>query len=155
MIDIQGIGITPHQHRLLLARIEKFISPEPMGGCWLWTGTIRKGYGVVRVSTNGKIPSVRQAHRVVFQINRGTIPDGLALDHLCMVKVCVNPNHLEPVTLQENLRRWVVSRGNQCYRGHTYDAWYRGNRICSECCRLRSKRWTERKRLRRRSREAA
>jgi len=65
--------------------------------CWLWTGPLNPGgYG-----TNGG----RLAHRVVYERLIGQIPAGLTLDHLCRVRNCVNPQHLEPVTIAENLRR--------------------------------------------------
>ena len=74
-------------------------------GCWLWTGALLDGYGIVKVGGG-----VRRAHRVVFEFERGPIPDGLELDHLCRVRRCVNPDHLEPVTKAENIRRERAER---------------------------------------------
>ena len=72
----------------------------PTTGCWLWEGaTDEKGYGLVYTDRS------RRAHRVVYERIRGPIPEGLQLDHLCAVKPCVNPAHLEPVTNSENQRR--------------------------------------------------
>jgi hypothetical protein len=69
--------------------------------CWLWTGSSdRLGYG--RFST---WPSVTLAHRFAYELLAGPIPDGLVIDHLCRTPSCVNPDHLEPVTQRENLRR--------------------------------------------------
>lgn len=69
--------------------------------CILWGGTIKSnGYG--RLSSHGKVYS---AHRFVYEKTRGPIPDGLTLDHLCRNKLCVNPDHLEPVTLRVNILR--------------------------------------------------
>lgn len=69
-------------------------------GCWLWTGAIdRHGYGLVRLGGKSRL-----AHRVVYEAV-GSIPTGRDLDHLCRVRACVNPAHLEPVTRAENLRR--------------------------------------------------
>lgn len=66
-------------------------------GCWIWKGYVAKhGYGY-----QGRVP----AHRAVYIEHRGVIPPGLDLDHLCRVRACVNPDHLEPVTRAENLRR--------------------------------------------------
>lgn len=65
--------------------------------CWIWTGTqVRGGYGQV---------THRTAHRVLYEIHVGPVPDGLQLDHLCFQTACVNPEHLEPVTAAENMRR--------------------------------------------------
>lgn len=72
---------------------------EP-SGCWLWTANTNRGYGNFTVA--GK---TRKAHRISYQTFVGAIPDGLALDHLCRVRACVNPSHLEPVTWAENVRR--------------------------------------------------
>lgn len=67
-------------------------------GCWIWDGAIaaETGYGTCQK---------KMAHRVVYEREVGPIPDGLVLDHLCRVRACVNPSHLEPVTIGENARR--------------------------------------------------
>jgi len=87
---------------------------EPTGFCWNWTGTTagagRYFYG--RTSWKGK---TYQAHRWVYEMLVGLIPDGLELDHLCRNILCVNPDHLEPVTPAENKRRSA-----KCYRGRDY-----------------------------------
>src|SRR5688572_16860021 len=71
------------------------------GGCWLWTASrILSGYGQVRFEGKNQ-----RAHRVAYALVKGPIPEGLVLDHLCRVKHCVNPDHLEAVTQAENLRR--------------------------------------------------
>ena len=73
------------------------------GGCWLWTASLNnRGYG--RFGPTGQRKLVR-AHRWAYEAVVGPIPDGLVIDHLCGVKRCVNPAHLEPVTNFENLRR--------------------------------------------------
>lgn len=89
---------------------EKILSnTDRSGSCWLWRRSIlASGYGQVR--HNGK-PS--RAHRVAYEVFIGPIPAGLVLDHLCGVKSCCNPEHLEPVTQAENLRRgntWQMRR---------------------------------------------
>lgn len=88
-------------------------------GCWLWLGKRdQKGYGTVRWKQQQK-----GAHRVSYEALVGPIPEGLTLDHLCRVRNCVNPAHLEPVTHRENVLRGtsimaVNSRKTHCLRGH-------------------------------------
>lgn len=76
-------------------------------GCWLWTGatsgTDRK-YGRYCPEPTAST-KLEMAHRVSYELFVGPIPEGLTIDHLCRVTLCVNPEHLEPVPLQENLRR--------------------------------------------------
>lgn len=81
---------------------EKFFDRvEATGFCWLWRGEVTdKGYG--RSYLQGK---TLYAHRQSYQMLIGPIPEGLTLDHLCRIRNCVNPDHLEPVTLEENLAR--------------------------------------------------
>lgn len=68
--------------------------------CWIWTAALaRDGYGCTWVGR--QIP----AHRAYYERAHGPIPYGLVLDHLCKVVACVNPDHLEPVTVAENNRR--------------------------------------------------
>jgi len=77
------------------------VQAEPNTGCWLWdANTTRGGYGHFKVS--GRMV---YAHRLAYEKLVGPIPDGLSLDHLCRVPGCVNPDHLEPVTHAENVRR--------------------------------------------------
>lgn len=65
--------------------------------CWLWGSTVADtGYG--RIGTD-------YVHRIAHEEYIGPIPDGYQVDHLCRVRLCVNPEHLEAVTQQENLRR--------------------------------------------------
>ena len=74
---------------------------EQRGECWEWTGS-RNGAGYGRTRIDGRHAA---AHRAAYEHLVGPIPDGLELDHLCRNRACVNPEHLDPVTHQVNLRR--------------------------------------------------
>jgi len=81
--------------------------------CWLWTGSrSRDGYGKFEPATS----VFYKAHRFAYETVVGPIPEGLTLDHLCRVRRCVNPDHLEPVTNQENLLRGRLSRQKEATR---------------------------------------
>lgn len=70
-------------------------------GCWDWNGSVHKlGYGLVYFRKDTIL-----AHRASYRIFKGDIPKGLEIDHLCRNTLCVNPDHLEAVTGQENMRR--------------------------------------------------
>lgn len=101
-----------------MQRIQRRVAVDS-SGCWLWTGTIDKaGYG--RLSVGGR---AWLAHRLSYELHVGPIPDGLELDHLCAVRGCVNPEHLEPVTPQENKRRMLaaaITERTHCPQGHPY-----------------------------------
>jgi len=112
--------------------------PEPNSGCWLWLAARDKnGYGVINIS--GKM---RSAYRAAYEDSVGPVPVGLELDHLCRVRCCVNPAHLEAVTHQVNQLRGnsvsgVNARKTHCVHGHLYtpESTYRrrfgkGCRIC-------------------------
>lgn len=89
------------------------------GECWLWTGKTQAGYGSVQV-TEGIRTAHFRVHRLIYEAFVGPIPEGKYLDHLCRVKACANPKHLEPVTHGENVRRgWLYrTRISVCKRGH-------------------------------------
>jgi hypothetical protein len=118
-----------------------------LGPCWIFTGRISsEGYGVFDVHGVGV-----RAHMASFLITTGTLPDGLDLDHLCRVRKCVRPSHLEPVTRQVNVLRGVSPVARQvavthCPAGHPYDEQntyvkhgHRGCRAC-DAARAREKR---------------
>lgn len=113
---------------------------EKTDTCWLWKGgRDRRGYG----RFGGRI-----AHRVVYSALVGPIPEGLELDHLCLVIACVNPAHLEPVTPAENMRRRYATY-TRCVNGHAYTAantYIRpsGHRDCRVCVRERARRYKAR-----------
>lgn len=76
---------------------------EPLTGCWFWLGRVFGRYG-----TAGS----RWAHRIVYEEFNGPIPEGMTLDHLCRNTVCVNPNHLEPVSCDQFKKNEVPSRSS-------------------------------------------
>lgn len=101
-------------------------------GCWLWTGTVPKnGYGRFGIG----VGQSTWAHRASWLLFRGPIPMDRELDHLCRVRRCVNPAHLEPVTHLENVRRGVAARGPFCKRG-LHDLSVSGSRNSKGACRL-------------------
>lgn len=123
---------------------------EKTESCWLWTANqIHDGYGSFWLG--GKM---QLAHRVSYEALVGPIRKGLGLDHLCRVRHCVNPKHLEPVTNRENLMRGETLAAAQslrthCPQGHAYslENTYvnRGKRYCRECKKRHKREWRERK----------
>lgn len=92
-------------------------------GCWEWTASkTENGYGHFRL--DGRLVL---AHRLAYEWLVGPIPVGLTLDHLCRVRHCVRPDHLEPVTNRENILRGESFSGRACAgkthcpAGHPYD----------------------------------
>jgi len=114
--------------------------------CWLWQGRHNpKGYGIVK----SKAAGTTIVHRVVWLALVGSIPEGLQLDHLCRVKHCVNPDHLDPVTNAENMRRSVGYRALKrfCVNGHDIGKVGRNsNRACTQCGRDRSREYQRKRR---------
>ena len=91
--------------------------PE-IDSCWTWTSA-HNGFGYGQISINDK---TYLSHRISYQLYKGSIPDGLELDHLCSNNMCVNPDHLEPVTHTENMRRSAINKKptTHCKQGHEY-----------------------------------
>lgn len=126
-------------------------SPWDFNGtpCWLWEGCKGiDGYGSMRFK--GK---PRRVHRVAYELWKGPIPEGLQLDHLCRVRACCNPAHLEPVTCKENVRRGdqgkyraeINHAKTHCPSGHPYDEantyYYKNQRICRACQKVHTDTW--------------
>jgi hypothetical protein len=124
--------------------------------CWRYTGTIAKnGYGQIGIRNDDGTYTTKRAHRVSYEFFKDKIPEGLDLDHTChtaeckevlacLHRRCINPQHLEPVTRTENLRRGYNPRRDMthCKRGHeftpenTYIVPTTGSRQCKSCQRI-------------------
>lgn len=125
-------------------RVRRKLTVSSHDECWLWAGCVTNHYGTV--GWQGK---PLRPHRLVWQLLRGEIPEGLECDHLCRNKLCCNPDHIELVTHLENMRRRpadliAIARKaatynrvkTHCPNGHEYD--YidpRGHRGCRKCRR--------------------
>lgn len=92
-----------------------YVSKDP-DGHWRWSGPVTPSGGRHGGGGYGKYAGT-VAHRIAYELIVGPVPEGLQLDHLCGLRNCVNPAHLEPVTPQENTLR---ARGDSCKRGHKY-----------------------------------
>lgn len=111
--------------------------------CWEWTASLRKdGYG--RFALNG---GPQLSHLVAYRFLVGSVPEGLKLDHLCRNRKCVNPEHLEPVTDKENVRRGdglaaINARKVACPNGHPLEEGNlyvsAGKRRCKVCTKANS-----------------
>lgn len=129
---------------------EKFIERIPEGGCWVWTGTLRRGdYG--SIFRNGVS---LQAARYYYELYRGKIPEGLFLNHLCGNNCCCNPWHMEAVIWTEISERGKVNqhKGKEyCEKGHLFDEHNTyivpktGHRQCKECNRIRKRKYKQMK----------
>lgn len=98
-------------------RFDKRVMPCPTSGCWFWMGYMNKGgYGVLRGSRG-----TMGAHRWFYEQVKGPIPDGMVINHICRVRLCVNPDHLEAVTQKQN----IYADGSMCLASEN---------IKKECC---------------------
>lgn len=142
-----------------LARNRKWVKPtidrfndrvKKTSGCWVWVGGKRgAGYGAFWDDGVNWL-----AHRWAYEHFVGAVPGGLTLDHLCRNTMCVNPEHLEPVTPRMNTLRGiglaaVNAKKTHCKRGHEFtpgntrsrvNGEGRPGRYCKECERQRDKR---------------
>lgn len=135
-------------------KLEFYSMPEPNSGCFLWLGTLVNGYGRMMVGGTHYL-----AHRMAYELKHGPIPDDLVIDHLCRVRCCVNPDHLEPVSNFENIARGFgigVKNAEKmsCKHGHPYtpeNTYWRPNgkgRDCKQCIDARYFARQERKKRR-------
>ncbi len=132
----------------------QFIEPCPTTGCWLWTGRYTEGgYGIwcSYVMSQGPERQRRRrantvCHRVLYEMAYGPLPEGMETDHICMNKMCINPEHLEAVTHGENVRRrkpmkYALLGGKKpkekksriCSEGHHF---LKGKRSCDLCAEM-------------------
>jgi hypothetical protein len=147
--------------------LESRIERVPFSSCWYWTGSVSPyGYGSVYDRLIGQR---QQAHRAVYRAAVAEPPQGLDLDHLCRVRCCVNPAHLEPVTRGENTRRGLLptvlrekylAEVTRCINGHAYspeNTYWRptGGRGCVVCRAARSRESEARRAERRRAESRA
>jgi len=119
---------------------DNYITGEPLAPCWDWdSGLNRLGYGLFKLH-----PKNVSAHRFSFELLRTEDISELELDHLCKNRKCVNPEHLDPVTHQEHMRRQAEEVFNRplCINGHdwqsegTYFFTPSGGRKCWVCRRI-------------------
>ena len=114
-------------------------------GCWYWSGGINNsGYGSLRL--DGKR---YMAHRLSYELTKGKIPEGLEIDHTCHNRICVNPDHLELATHQENCHLGSWATRTHCPRGHPYSGSNlyidpRGKRQCRTCREQSRFEWRQR-----------
>ena len=102
--------VSPLHKPLLESATKRFwawVSKDGPSGCWEWRGCKNpKGYGLFRQALpSSDLGRLVIAHRFAYELSHGAIPKGLTLDHLCRNRACVRPDHLEPVSLRENIQR--------------------------------------------------
>jgi hypothetical protein len=145
-------------------RFWKKVDKTDSNGCWIWTGSLRNkrdGYGVIALP--GLPVRYKMAHRIAYELVKGPIPEGMEIHHKCRVRACVNPDHLEPLSREDNNRHrgtYIApphsphgipnTLKEACSRcGKPYDYVHNKKRYCLSCIGDRQKQdpWTrERKR---------
>lgn len=161
---------TPEEVAAVLEKIRgRVVTPWP--DCTLWAGAVDQGYGRMWIRKRSA-----RVHRVMWEMTNGPIPADMVIDHLCRVRYCVNPAHMELVTAPENKRRgaayagttqepYAIRERTACKNGHAYTdqtmAYRKGpngrvSRRCLVCQREWDRRkWTRKKAARASAREEA
>lgn len=140
-------------------RLERHSIPIPECGCVIWTRALSTdGYG--QFWANGRL---RNAHIVAYELAKGPVPDGLEIDHLCRVRCCINPDHLEAVSDRENVIRGrgpavtrarnMLRHSNTCPHGHDDLVYYlrKDGRMQKQCKTCQAIRHQKRKHVTRKS----
>ena len=148
--SMRNKGTRPTETERFWAKVDR----SDTEGCWVWQATVSSSdYGMFWASALGRQV---MAHRYAYELLVGPIPEGLQIDHLCRVRRCVNPAHLEPVTQTENILRGtnfaaVNAAKTECIRGHDLTGenayvnavGHRRCRICSQVSRKKYERKVE------------
>lgn len=141
-----------HPQRTARERFQSRTIPEPNTGCLLWTGSaLVNGYGVFER---------QRAHRVSWEMQNGSTPEGRCVLHRCDTPACVNPDHLFIGTVADNNadmlakgRKRTIPKQEYCAKGHrlsdtnvyTFPHSRRGSRTperrCRICKRLHNREW--------------
>lgn len=151
---VKGLWLRGHwnreRNRTTLQRF--FDGLGAMFNCWIWESALDKdGYGVF---TNELGKAVR-AHQWSYKFFRGSVPEGLELDHWCRIPRCVNPSHLEAVKGHVNIMRGMGfsalnAKKTHCLRGHELTGanlyFHKGHRLCRACQSERCRAYESRKR---------
>jgi hypothetical protein len=114
--------------------------------CWIWTAAKTFGYGTFSLKPGHTV----RAHRFSYEQTYGPIPEGLQLDHLCRIRHCVNPEHLEAVTGKTNMERGQQARKTHCDSGHPFNVLNtrirsNGTRRCRHCERIWARKYYKEK----------
>ena len=145
LVNRSILNLSPDQQ--FRAAVHFWAKVEKTDDCWIWKGALhgRLGYGGFHITFSKNLAKMIQSHRVAYELVKGRIPQGLTIDHLCRNPPCVNPDHLEAVTMRENQLRGngmgrINSEKTRCPRGHplvasNLDAYKLrlGFRVCLQC----------------------